>query len=505
MRKVLPFWSQVRNYTAVASAFIYNLNIFGVSAKNICTPGFNCHGCPWATFSCPVGIIGYGFGVRSIPAFALGSVLAVGIVLGRLICGYACPFGMLQELLFRIKTPKLSMPKPLRYLKYIILLLTVFLLTYIFGFWADSAYIRVNKPVVAKDTPELDQGIFAAKNKGYFAKDKYKTTVTKGGFPVPEGLSAGEAGGGLKPIGLGAGGLAGDSADPFSLEEIADDTDIAQSSEEAFPAEEVGGLSPVGLGTGGLGDLLADESLNSSENSDTASTVSVFDQLEQKTEEKYKDSELLVEVTVDNLSALSLDEFVLTPVFFDKATGEEIWRGEDRVYNEHIPAGGSFTTEIFTVPYLLHKADIVILSPQTTVDMNYSTLFCTYCPVAAIEADIPSKLAGISDISQLIYATTRMNPLRLLITVILLGLSIFISRFFCRGFCPLGAMYGVVSRFAVVRIKLDKDKCIDCGKCDNVCPAELDVRKEVGRSECLSCGDCVHSCPTGALKRKVGL
>ncbi len=502
MRKVLPFWSQVRNYTAVASAFIYNLNIFGISAKNICTPGFNCHGCPWATFSCPVGIIGYGFGVRSIPAFALGSVLAVGIALGRLICGYACPFGMLQELLYRIKTPKLSMPRPLRYLKYLILLLTVFLLTYVFGFWADSAYIRVNKPVVAKDTPELDQGIFADKNRSYFANDKYNTTVTAGGFPVPQELAAGADSGGLKPVGLSAGGLAGDSADPFSLTEIADNTpeDTAQVS-----AETAGGLSPVGLGTVGIGDLLTGESPASEVDSTAVNSVSVFEQLEKKTEEQYKDSELLVEVTVENLSSLPLDEFVLTPVFFDKATGEEIWRGDDRIYKYHVPAGGSFTTEIFTVPYLLHKADIVILSPQTTVDMNYSTLFCTYCPVAAIEADIPSKLSGISDVSQLVYATTRMNIPRLLITVVLLGLSIFISRFFCRGFCPLGAMYGIVSRFAVVRITLDKAKCINCGKCDNVCPVELDVRKEVGRSECLSCGDCVHSCPTGALKRKVGL
>ena len=323
MRKILPFWSLVRNYTAIASAFIYNLNIFGLSAKNICAPGFNCHGCPWATFSCPVGVIGYGFGVRSIPAFALGSVLAVGIVLGRLICGYACPFGLLQELLFRIKTRKFSLPRPFRYLKYIVMVLTVFVLTYVFGFEPTVGYIRVHKPVVAKDTPELDQSLFAPKNQAYFAHDKYATKVTAGGFPVPEGLDAVESSAGLSPIGLGSGGLSDSGGGAFSLEEIAQDTAEQFPVVEKQGSEEIaGGLSPVGLG-GGLGDLgdFAEDSAQEDKVLEAASAgESVFDFLERSKDEAFEDTELLVEVTVENLSEHSLDKFVLTPVYYTSGT-----------------------------------------------------------------------------------------------------------------------------------------------------------------------------------------
>ena len=182
-----------------------------------------------------------------------------------------------------------------------------------------------------------------------------------------------------------------------------------------------------------------------------------------------------------------------------------MWRGEDKVYKEHLEPGESFTTEIFTVPYYLHKADIVILSDQTSVELDYWNLFCTYCPVAAVEADVPNKLSGVDSHSQLLQAISSINSARLLITIAVLLLSIVISRFFCRALCPLGAMYGILARFAIVRVVLDKDKCIGCGKCDTVCPAELDVRKEVGTGECLSCGDCVKVCPVSALKRKAGL
>ena len=501
MRKIPPFWSQVRNYTALASTFIYNLNAFGISAKNICSPGFNCHGCPWATFSCPVGIIGYGFGVRSIPAFALGSVLAIGIFLGRLVCGYACPFGLLQELLFRIKSKKFSLPRPIRYLKYVILILTVFILTYIFGFEVEKGYIRVNKPVVAKDTPELDQDIFAEKNKGYFAKEKYDITVTDGGFPVPQELKKKSGTTGLQAVGLGTG------ADPFSFDDIVEQTSDDPFSQGTNLSNGTGDsiVSAVGFGDSGIADLAGEEYEDQAGIDIPGQSESVFDLLQRSKDEVYEDTELLVEVTVENMSEHSMEEVVLTPVYYETSTGNELWRGEDKTYNIHLGAGESFTTEIFTVPYYLHKADIAILSPQTSVTMNYWPLFCTYCPVAAIEADIPSKLANVQDFSQLVYATTKMNPIRLGVTLFVIIASIFISRFFCRALCPLGAMYGLVAKFSIIKVAFNKNECINCGKCDAVCPVELDVRKEVGCGECLSCGDCIKACPTTALKRKAGL
>ena len=80
--------------------------------------------------------------------------------------------------------------------------------------------------------------------------------------------------------------------------------------------------------------------------------------------------------------------------------------------------------------------------------------------------------------------------------------SVFYDRFFCKYLCPLGAMYGLISKLGLYRVQRNATKCIDCGRCDKVCPVELLVSKtkDVTSAECLACGICVNACPSqGAL------
>lgn len=98
--------------------------------KQFCTPGLNCYSCPAANFACPIGAIQAVAGSRklSFSFYVVGFLLAVGVILGRAICGYLCPFGLFQELLYLIKTPKLKVWKPLKYVKYGVLVLFVLVL-----------------------------------------------------------------------------------------------------------------------------------------------------------------------------------------------------------------------------------------------------------------------------------------------------------------------------------------------------------------------------------------
>ncbi|MGN0996930.1 MAG: 4Fe-4S binding protein [Candidatus Ventricola sp.] len=91
--------------------------------KQFCNPGLNCYSCPAASVSCPIGALQAVTGSMdfSFSFYVVGFLLAVGVLLGRLVCGFLCPFGLLQELIHRIPSPKFRLPGWPRFLKYVIL------------------------------------------------------------------------------------------------------------------------------------------------------------------------------------------------------------------------------------------------------------------------------------------------------------------------------------------------------------------------------------------------
>lgn len=102
--------------------------------KNFCVPGMNCYSCPGALGACPLGSIQAMFSARrpKIAFYVIGYIALLGVILGRFICGWLCPFGLVQELLHKIPLKKITIPervdKILRKLKYVFLLVLVILL-----------------------------------------------------------------------------------------------------------------------------------------------------------------------------------------------------------------------------------------------------------------------------------------------------------------------------------------------------------------------------------------
>lgn len=100
------------------------------SWKNFCNPGMNCYSCPAASFACPIGAMQAvgGSAKFSVSFYVLGFVLALGVIFGRAICGFICPFGLIQELLHKIPSPKKRIYKPLTYIKYVMLAVFVLIM-----------------------------------------------------------------------------------------------------------------------------------------------------------------------------------------------------------------------------------------------------------------------------------------------------------------------------------------------------------------------------------------
>ncbi len=131
-----------RLLTQITTFIITNLNMKGFPegriyqglSKHVCVPGLNCYSCPGALGSCPIGALQAVIGSfqYNVSLYMLGLLTLFGTVFGRFICGWLCPFGLVQDLIHKIKTKKCHIPakpdKVLRNLKYVILLVMVILL-----------------------------------------------------------------------------------------------------------------------------------------------------------------------------------------------------------------------------------------------------------------------------------------------------------------------------------------------------------------------------------------
>ena len=117
-----------RRYFQILSALLYNANIAGFargtiyrgSTKGLCVPGLNCHSCPGAFAACPLGSFQTAIGdVRfKLPYYIIGLLVLFGVLLGRAICAFLCPFGLIQDLLNKIPLPKIQKSKITRILSF---------------------------------------------------------------------------------------------------------------------------------------------------------------------------------------------------------------------------------------------------------------------------------------------------------------------------------------------------------------------------------------------------
>ena len=249
--------------------------IYQGKLKQLCVPGMNCYSCPGALGSCPIGSLQAIFDSRKrgIGAYVIGYLAVIGLFVGRFICGWLCLFGLIQELLYKIPTPKLTVPekvdKPLRYLKYLMLFVMVFLLP-------------------------------------FFYRSRY-----------------------------GAG-------EPF---------------------------------------------------------------------------------------------------------------------------------------------------------------FCKYiCPVGTLEGGIPLVLLN----NTMREALGWLFRWKFLLLILCITASIFIYRPFCKYICPLGAFYGLFQKVSLLRMRVDKEKCVDCGICARTCKMNVDPHKTPNSNECIRCRECIHVCPMHALSMNIG-
>jgi len=89
----------------------------GTRLQGFCAPVFHCYGCPLATFGCPIGMLAH----FTTPFLVVGMLILFGALVGSLFCGWACPFGWLQDLAARVPTPKFDPPRWMGHFRFVVL------------------------------------------------------------------------------------------------------------------------------------------------------------------------------------------------------------------------------------------------------------------------------------------------------------------------------------------------------------------------------------------------
>lgn len=135
-RRDLRHWVQAL-WALLSNSYLMGFatgKIYKGKLKNLCVPGMNCYSCPGALGACPIGALQAVIGSWNFKFayYVAGFLMLVGAVIGRFVCGWLCPFGLLQDLLHKIPFPKkirsFRGDRLLRKLKYVVFLLFVVLL-----------------------------------------------------------------------------------------------------------------------------------------------------------------------------------------------------------------------------------------------------------------------------------------------------------------------------------------------------------------------------------------
>lgn len=110
--------------------------------------------------------------------------------------------------------------------------------------------------------------------------------------------------------------------------------------------------------------------------------------------------------------------------------------------------------------------------------------------------DLFGMLASFGDWPSFSDLIQGWIPAALLLLAIMAG-SVFVERFFCRYLCPLGAYFGIISRFRQLIIVKKKENCGQCTLCTQKCSMGIDLNKvdKVHDVECINCMECTLSCP----------
>ena len=158
------------------------------------------------------------------------------------------------------------------------------------------------------------------------------------------------------------------------------------------------------------------------------------------------------------------------------------------------------TQKLTWIKYVILGIFVVVIPLFFGLRKQPLPAFCKYiCPAGTLEGAL--MLMIHPDNADLRSLTGGIFYWKLAVLIAMVISCVFIFRAFCRFICPLGAIYSLFSKIALLGVRVDMNKCNNCGACVKTC--QMDI-KRVGDRECIQCGECIDVCPEKAITFKAG-
>lgn len=144
--------------------------------------------------------------------------------------------------------------------------------------------------------------------------------------------------------------------------------------------------------------------------------------------------------------------------------------------------------------------------PKYLLLLFFVNLLLVQMDLPAIEGFLRTPYNMVADTKMLLFFLQPTTTLLVIMGVLVLGGMLF-PAFWCRGFCPYGALLGLFSLFSPLAVRRKADRCTGCRRCSRACPSRIPVHKKtrVSNPECLGCTECIGACPEkGCLDLHLG-
>ena len=156
-KKLLPH----RLWVQVGFLMVW-LDPLALRLHSFCGPVFHCYACPLALLGCPIGVMAQFSALHLFPFFAVGLLIAVGVLLGAIVCGWICPFGLLQDIAAKVPTPRVKIPRWMGHFRYVVLVGAVLAIPFLFGEGHPLFFCRICPAGgVQKSLPDVVSAAFA--------------------------------------------------------------------------------------------------------------------------------------------------------------------------------------------------------------------------------------------------------------------------------------------------------------------------------------------------------